>query len=354
MSTTPPITAWVPKISADPKPDEIHRLFTLAFQKLGNHATAFGIQQSKINSIKAGVSNTIIQGGGSGGGGSIIPATPGGIPVNNQSGVTSYATASADDGALIVLSNASPIAVTLTSQSPPWSCFIANQSALGGGTATMTPASGTINGSATLVLLPSYCALVAFDGTNWFAATLPIVPVTFGPISHEFLTGYNAATGAFSAAQPAFTDISGIAASSQLPTPTTSAIGGVEAINAIAHEWINSINTSGVPQLSQPTFSDVSGIAATGQIGTGTPAAGKYVDGGTGAWTALPSPTLPATIAPVAGEFLTGYNATTGAFSQATSTGLSVTIVTAALTALGTRGSMTFQNGILVNSVPAT
>ena len=305
MSTTPPITAWVPKISADPKPDEIHRLFTLAFQKLGNHATAFGIQQSKINSIKAGVSNTIIQGGGSGGGGSIIPATPGGIPVNNQSGVTSYATASADDGALIVLSNASPIAVTLTSQSPPWSCFIANQSALGGGTATMTPASGTINGSATLVLLPSYFALVAFDGTNWFAATLPIVPISFGPISHEFITAYNAATGSFSAAQPAFTDISG--------------------------------------------------VAATGQIGTGTPSAGRYVDGGTGAWTVLPSPTLPATIAPVAGEFLDpGYNATTGAFSQATPTGLSVTIVTAALTALGTQGSMTFQNGLLVSQTSAT
>jgi hypothetical protein len=354
MSTTPPITAWVPKISADPKPDEIHRLFTLAFQKLGNHATAFGIQQANINSIKAGVSNTIIQGGGSGGGGSITPATPGGIPVNNQSGSTSYATASTDDGALIVLSNASPIAVTLTSQSPPWSCFIANQSALGGGTATMTPASGTINGSATLVLLPSYFALVAFDGTNWFAATLPIVPVSFGPISHEFLTAYNAATGSLSAAQPEFTDISGVASPAQLPTPTSSTLGGVESSGPITHQWVNQIDTSGTPHLSQPAFGDVSGSAATGQIGTGTPSAGRYVDGGTGAWTVLPSPTLPATIAPVAGEFLTGYNATTGEFSQATPTGLSVTIVTAALTALGTQGSMQFVNGILVNSVPAT
>ena len=96
-----------------------------------------------------------------------------------------------------------------------------------------------INGVATFVLPPSYFALVAYDGTNWFAAaTLPIVPISFGPISHEFLTAYNAATGTFSAAQPAFTDISG--------------------------------------------------VATTGQIGTGTPAAGKYVDGGTGAWTALP------------------------------------------------------------------
>lgn len=32
-----------------------------------------------------------------------------------------------------------------------------------------------------------------------------------------------------------------------------------------------------------------SGTVAVAQLGTGTPAAGKYVDGGTGAWTALPS-----------------------------------------------------------------
>jgi len=40
---------------------------------------------------------------------------------------------------------------------------------------------------------------------------------------------------------------------------------------------------------AQLGFSDLSGTASTAQIGTGTPAAGKYVDGGTGAWTALPS-----------------------------------------------------------------
>jgi len=40
---------------------------------------------------------------------------------------------------------------------------------------------------------------------------------------------------------------------------------------------------------AQLGFSDLSGTASTAQIGTGTPAASKYVDGGTGAWTALPS-----------------------------------------------------------------
>ena len=68
MSTTPAITAWVPSMSAD-MPAEQRRLFTLAFQKLGNHATAFGLQQAKINSITSGTTTTIEE-GSSGGGGS--------------------------------------------------------------------------------------------------------------------------------------------------------------------------------------------------------------------------------------------------------------------------------------------
>lgn len=271
--STPPITAWIPKVSAEPTPAEVHRLFTLAFQKLGNHATAFGIQQAKIDALKPGSSTTLVEGGSSGG--SVVPSTPGGIPVNNQSGQTAYATASTDDGALIVLSDASAIAVSLTSQSPPWSCFITNQSALGGGTATLTPASGRINGGASLVLLPSYGVIVAFDGTNWWALTMPVVPVGNAGTAHEWIASYNAATGAFT--------------------------------------------------LSQPDYSDLTG-----------------------------TPQLANTIAPVAGEYLTGYDATTGNFSASTSPGISATITTAALTPTGTQGSMTFVGGILTAQVQAT
>jgi hypothetical protein len=56
----------------------------------------------------------------------------------------------------------------------------------------------------------------------------------------------------------------------------------------------------------------------------------------------------------VAGEFLTAYNSSTGTFSQAGTTGLSVTITTAALTSLGTQGSMTFTAGRLTSQTPAT
>jgi hypothetical protein len=59
---------------------------------------------------------------------------------------------------------------------------------------------------------------------------------------------------------------------------------------AVAHEWIDSYDAAtGLFSATQPAFTDISGVATTAQIGTGTPSAGDYVDGGTGAWTALPA-----------------------------------------------------------------
>jgi hypothetical protein len=56
-----------------------------------------------------------------------------------------------------------------------------------------------------------------------------------------------------------------------------------------SHEWLASYDqATGNFTQSQPAFSDISGTAAKSQIGTGTPLAGEYVDGGTGAWTPLP------------------------------------------------------------------
>ena len=65
-------------------------------------------------------------------------------------------------------------------------------------------------------------------------------------------------------------------------------------------------------------------------------------------------PVLPATFAPVTGEYLTGYNASTGVFSASTPAGISGTITTAKLTTGGTNGSQTFTNGILTAQVAAT
>jgi len=49
---------------------------------------------------------------------------------------------------------------------------------------------------------------------------------------------------------------------SDLPTPTLITLGGVFAVNPVAHEWINAINTSGQPLLSQPTLGDLPAVSA--------------------------------------------------------------------------------------------
>jgi hypothetical protein len=112
--------------------------------------------------------------------------------VNPQQGVTIYATQPSDEGALIILSDASPIAVTLTSAGSipgitlPWYTFFLN---LGSGTATLTPATGTISypgnlGAASMPVIAEAMALVYFDGTNFWAATV------IAGVSGSGTTGY--------------------------------------------------------------------------------------------------------------------------------------------------------------------
>lgn len=93
---------------------------------------------------------------------------------------------------------------------------------------------------------------------------------------------------------------------------------------AIAHEAIVSYDASnGMFGQLQFDFADLTGIATTVQIGTGAPAAGDYVDGGTGAWTALPG-------------------------------GLTHVIPLGPLTVGGTTGSITVVNGRITASVDPT
>ena len=61
-----------------------------------------------------------------------------------------------------------------------------------------------------------------------------------------------------------------------------STIGGVEAINAVSHEWISYIDTSGVPHLSQPACGDLSnaGSGCSAMIANYLPLAGGTMSGG--------------------------------------------------------------------------
>ena len=99
-------------------------------------------------------------------------STAGGV--NNQTGVTAYTTQSSDNGGLIVLNDASAIAVTLSVTaggiSTPWYCRMMNT---GSGTATLTPVSGTVNYGTTLAaasysLTSGNSIWVYFDGTNFW------------------------------------------------------------------------------------------------------------------------------------------------------------------------------------------
>ena len=93
--------------------------------------------------------------------------------VNDQAGVTSYTTVPGDYGNEIQLNDSSAIAVTLSTLGSgmsiqlPWFAWINN---LGTGSATLTPSTGTINGSSSLVVSGGSLALIWFDGTNFSAA----------------------------------------------------------------------------------------------------------------------------------------------------------------------------------------
>lgn len=78
----------------------------------------------------------------------------------------------------------------------------------------------------------------------------------------------------------------------RLPTPTTSALGGIEAINHVGSQWVSYIDTSGVPHLSQPADADISftdtvtgnaTISAHGFLKKLTGTATQYMDG-SGNW----------------------------------------------------------------------
>jgi hypothetical protein len=84
--------------------------------------------------------------------------------------------------------------------------------------------------------------------------------------------------------------------SSFLPAPSATTLGGIESLAAVSHEWINAISTAGVPSATQPAFADLSGIPAATDLllsaGVGSnptglaPVNGDCVIGSAGAWTA--------------------------------------------------------------------
>lgn len=56
----------------------------------------------------------------------------------------------------------------------------------------------------------------------------------------------------------------------RLPNPSASTLGGVQSAAAVANQFVTSISTSGVPALAQPAFTNISGVAAAAQLPVAT------------------------------------------------------------------------------------
>ena len=210
--------------------------------------------------------------------------------VSDQTGLTAYTSQQSDYGSFVLLGDTSPIAVTLNT-------------------------AGTSPG----IQLPWFCWMI-----NTNTGLITVTPAT-GTISYP--VNPSAASMPISEGQSAIIVFDG-----------TNFVGEIICVPpqdtpAISHEWIDAYDSStGIFGQSQPEFSDLSGqIDPATQMPESGVTAGSYT---------LASITVDAE----------------GLVTAASSgpTGLSVTIVTAALTGGGTQGSMTFTAGILTAQTPAT
>lgn len=167
--------------------------------------------------------------------------------INAQTGTT-YALVAGDRGKHVTLSNAASIAVSIAQAGTStftdgWFSIVEN---IGIGAATITPATSTINGAATLVLDGGMSAILFSDGTNYRAMLFDAAGV-----------GVNAQTGT------TYTYLSGDRR--KLVTHTNgSAIAGTlpQAIGAFGANWFMWVENRGAGTLTiTPATSTIDGAA---------------------------------------------------------------------------------------------
>lgn len=73
---------------------------------------------------------------------------------------------------------------------------------------------------------------------------------------------------AFAATQNATNLTSGTVPAARLPTPTASTLGGVKSLASVSHKFLISVGTDGLPVAAQPAASDVTGLAASATVDT--------------------------------------------------------------------------------------
>lgn len=187
----------------------------------------------------------------------IYTLTGNGAPTNGGSGTG--ATKAGPGSTYTDYTNKVAYLNTGTQASPTWTA-----QGGGGGSGTVTSAGYTGDGvvfNATVTGSP-----ITTSGT--------FVPALLTQTKNTVLAG----PGTGSNATPTFRTLVG----ADLPNPTLTTLGGIQAVTAVAHEWITSITTSGVPNLRQPNASDISGLGtiATQAAGNVT-ISGGAIDGTT-------------------------------------------------------------------------
>ncbi len=275
----PPILTFVPAVNVpEDAPDWLREAFTqiqykmtLVHQKLGNHTQAMGLLNAKIPASSNVSTTTIIEGGSP-----VVPVPPPSTQsigaVNDQSGVTTYATQSGDYGTLVILNDASAIAVSLTPQSPPWFFFIANQ---GAGTATLTPVTGTISyagnsGASSMPIAGGYSAIVAFDGTNWWGSVEPTAAIIalLAPLASPAFTGTPTAPTA-----PPGTDDTQLATTAYADAAVAVETKRAESAEALLSPIASPTFTGAVTQPDAPVLtSPTTATSATAGAATALPA----------------------------------------------------------------------------------
>lgn len=200
MSSNQPTSFRLPFVFSEDVHPEVQQAIRYAFSGLKDVNDAIVALSQKANTTTTTVSTTTAGSGG----GSTSP-TAASIGVVNEQSTGAYTLVSGDFGAIVVLDTAPTFALTLSSFKTPFYAIISNQCA---GVATLAPDSltSTVNGLASWPVPPGGFAIVAFDGTVWFA--VPVCPEDTPVIRANFITGYASATGEFF--QSPVTDLIGI------------------------------------------------------------------------------------------------------------------------------------------------